>query len=96
MAIKTREELMQSISSLVGDSTDDNALALIEDIQDTLNNLTENSNTNWKEKYENNDKEWRNKYKERFFNGKTEEEFINEDETDVENSKPKRFEDLFK
>lgn len=69
MAIKTREEILNSISSIIGENTDDNSIELIEDITDTLTDFENKTkdNTNWKEKYENNDKEWRERYKQRFY-----------------------------
>lgn len=69
MAIRTRQEILDSISSIVGESTDDNTLTLIEDITDTLTDFENktNDNTNWKEKFETNDREWRERYKQRFY-----------------------------
>ena len=81
MAIKTHIELLESIKERFSENTDDETIALIEDISDTLNNyqtITEDS-TNWKEKYEENDKEWREKYKARFFNTEKIEEIENKE-----------------
>lgn len=100
MAIRTKEEILNSIKEIIGDNTDDNSLALIEDINDTYDDFTTRTNdsTNWKQKYEDNDKEWRNKYKERFYKGSTKkEEPIDDEELDVEDEKPKilTYENLF-
>lgn len=95
MAVLTREELMNAVRAHVGDDTSDSALALIENINDTVADYETRANgdgTDWKKKYEDNDKEWRNKYKERFFSGAP-------SGTDPEpDDKPKRmtFEELFK
>jgi hypothetical protein len=69
MAIKTKEEIIQAISGKLGD--DDEGLAILEDVSDTLANLeAEASDTiDWKAKFEENDKAWREKYKERFLSG---------------------------
>lgn len=69
--IKTKEELMDAIKEVIGDSEDDKALSLLEDVSDTLEDFkTKTSDaTDWKTKYEENDKEWRKKYRDRFFNG---------------------------
>ena len=70
MAIRSIEEIMDSLKTRVGEDTSDETLTFVEDIQDTLNNyksLTSDTE-NWKKKYEENDKEWREKYKARFFN----------------------------
>ena len=36
MAIRTREELMERVRAYVGEDTTDNALSLIEDVNDTI------------------------------------------------------------
>ena len=95
MAVRTKEEMLESVRARIGDDTSDDALSFIEDIQDTLNdyeNKTNGDGVNWKEKYEQNDKNWRTKYRERFFSGKSEEEY------DEPEDKPKKFtfDELFK
>ena len=70
MAILSQEEFMQAVQEIVGENTDDNSLAFVENMTDTYNNLSERANpngVNWEERYRQNDEEWRNKYKERFF-----------------------------
>lgn len=98
MAIKTREEILESIRKIVGDSTDDNTLQVLEDVTDTLTDF-ENKTANqtyWEDKYKENDKDWRKKYAERFYTGdprgsiKNNEPVIDEPE-----DKPTRFEELF-
>ena len=96
MAIKTREELLNDLNAFIGDSEDDSAIALIEDVTDTLTELESNNDSEkWKTKYEENDKAWRKKYKDRFFSKKDDEEEI-EDEIEDEEKTPKTFSDLFK
>lgn len=95
MAILKKDEIMQSIRDRIGADTSDEALAFIENIEDTLNdyeNKTKNDGINWKEKYEQNDAEWRTRYRERFFSGSPVEE------QEEPNDTPKRltFEQLFK
>lgn len=69
MAIKTQEELLNSIKGLLKDDTSDESIALLEDVTDTLAEMSTNKdNENWKQKYEDNDKQWRQKYRDRFFN----------------------------
>jgi hypothetical protein len=36
MAVRTREEILESIRNIVGDSTDDNTLQVLEDVTDTF------------------------------------------------------------
>lgn len=99
MAVRTREEILESIRNIVGDSTDDNTLKVLEDVTDTFTDFENKTadQTDWEAKYKENDEEWRKKYAERFYAGdpsilpKNDEPPINEPD-----DKPSRFEDLFK
>lgn len=96
MAIKSREELLKSLNTLIGDNSTDENLAILEDVTDTLKDYEEKTadKTDWKTKYEQNDAEWRKKYKERFLSG---EEIKDEHEEDVKkDSKSLTFDSLFK
>ena len=93
MAVLTREELMNRINAMIGESDDDSTLSFIEDVTDTLTDLENKANADgvdWKAKYEQNDAEWRKKYKDRFFNSGTEPEPEPEPEPD-----PITFDELF-
>lgn len=94
MAVRTTEELLESIKSRVGDSTEDADLEFLEDVTDTLSDLKEKSSgqEDWKAKFEENDKQWREKYRDRFFEKKDEEI----EEAEERDETPKTFEDLFK
>lgn len=92
MAIKTIDEILSSVSAIIGDNNSDEALTLLEDIQDTFN---DRDNTDWKQKYEENDREWRNRYKERFLSGDKSLD-PKDDEDEPEPEKPLTFENLFK
>lgn len=72
MAVKTKDEILQSVKSIIGESTDDNAIELLEDITDTINDYDEKTKEDWKAKYDELDESWKKKYKERFFNDDTE------------------------
>lgn len=96
MAIKSREDLLKSLNTLIGDNSTDENLAILEDVTDTLKDYEEKTadQTNWKTKYEQNDAEWRKKYKERFLSGET---IKDEQEEDVKkDSKLLTFDSLFK
>lgn len=70
MAVKTREEILEELRARVGEQTDDETIAFLEDVTDTLSDLEEKAKgdgTDWKAKYEENDGEWRKKYTERFY-----------------------------
>ena len=93
MAILTKEQLMESIKNRVGEDTSDEALTFIENVNDTIESMTNDKNTDWKAKYEENDAAWRQKYKDRFFNSSS------EDDDDVfeedDKKKPMTYEALF-
>lgn len=74
MAIRTMDELRNSLDIILNERTDDDALTFIEDFTDTVGELEKRAeeNVNWKEKYEENDREWREKYRKRFFEGNDE------------------------
>ena len=96
MAVKTREEILESVRARVGNQTDDETIAFIEDITDTLSDLetkVKGDGTDWKAKYEENDAEWRKKYTERFYSSdpNTDPEPPKPDDT----PKPKTFAELF-
>lgn len=96
MAIKSREELLKSLNTLIGDNSSDENLEILEDVTDTLKDYEEKTayQTDWKTKYEQNDADWRKKYKERFLSGET---IKDEQEEDViKDSKPLTFDSLFK
>lgn len=100
MAVRTIDEILESVKTRVGDSTEDADIEFIEDISDTLNDLISKASgqEDWKAKYEENDKTWREKYKERFFSTEENEKDELEDNKDIEmkDEKPKTFADLFK
>lgn len=103
MAIRTREEILNSIKERFSDDTSDETLSLIEDVTDTLTDYETRTkdSTDWKTKYEENDKEWRTKYKERFFNSDRDVDNIPPDSNIIDKEddtidEPKTFDDLFK
>lgn len=93
--IKPVEELMESLRSKIGEDTSDEALALLEDVSDTLGDLRTKAQdtTNWEQKYQENDSHWRKKYHDRFFSSEA------SDEDPLDETEPKasivKFEDLF-
>jgi hypothetical protein len=95
MAIKTKAELLELVKERIGDDTSDEALAIIEDVTDTLDDYETRvaDAGDWKARYEQNDADWRKKYKERFF-APTEEPEEPDEPEEVEEKRT--FEDLFK
>lgn len=94
--IKSKDEILTAIRGRIGEDTDDETLALIEDVTDTFNDLETRSSgqEDWKQKFEDNDKAWRQKYRDRFYSAVPD----SKDDDDFEEEKPKitRYEDLFK
>jgi hypothetical protein len=96
-----REQFMEKLKTLIGDSTDDNSLGVLQDFTDTFNGLeTKAKGTgqeDWKKKYEENDASWRTKYKDTFFSGKPDESFRNSNNSHSDNDIPSiTINDLFK
>lgn len=100
MSVKSREELLNDLNNVIGDSTEESALNLLEDFSDTLNDYEEKNKdkTDWKSKYEENDKAWKKRYKERFFNDGDNGDTGEDDDkpNDTNHNTPKTFADLFK
>lgn len=104
MAIKTREEIIQLVSDRIGDDNSDDALSLIEDVTDTLNDLetrVSGDGTDWKAEYDKLDNEWREKYKARFTDGDNNDNSNNNNNNDNNGGnddeiKSYKYEDLFK
>lgn len=101
MAVRTRDEILAAIRSRLGDDTSDDALTIIEDIDDTLKDYETRAGEDWKGKYDELDAQWRKRYRDRFFqksdNGGTNPEDVKDDnEKDLkEESEVKDFDELF-
>lgn len=89
MAVRTRDELITAVNTIIGETPNDNGLSLLEDISDTFASYDDTED--WKTKYEENDAEWRKRYKERFEGKKV---VVEESEDDNKKEKTK-FEELF-
>ena len=98
MAVKTREEIFESIKARLGEKPDDESISFLEDFTDTLDDFEKRAkgdNTDWKSKYEENDANWRKKYTERFFSVEPEPEPKPEPKPKPDDT-PRTFSDLFK
>ena len=101
MAVLNKEEFLSRLQERIGEDTSDEAMAFIEDMTDTFNDMETRSNgqsdEEWKTKYEELDKSWREKYKARFFNSETTPADVKgEQEDDVkDDAKEKTYADLF-
>ena len=96
--IKSKEDLLATVSARLEGDTSDEAIALFEDLSDTLTDMETKASgdgTDWKAKYEENDAEWRKKYKERFFNTSGNEDGIEDGNGGEEPPIKRTFDDLF-
>lgn len=97
MSVLSKEDLMNSLKSIIGENASDESITLLENVSDTIDDFETRTSgqADWKTKYEENDRAWRTRYTERFFNSDAEDEV---DEFLLPPEKPKalRFEDLFK
>lgn len=94
MSKLTKEEFMNALKTRIGDSTTDEDLNFLKDMNDTYDELEKASQdtTDWKTKYEENDANWRQRYRDTFFNKPDEDEDIDDDKA----KKPLTYESLFK
>lgn len=98
MAVKTREEILESFKSRLGENPDDESISFLEDVTDTFDDFEKRANgdgTDWKSKYEENDASWRKKYTERFFSDEPNPEPNPEPKPEPDDT-PRTFSDLFK
>lgn len=96
MAVLSKEDFLSRINERIGDDNSDEAIAFMEDMSDTYEDMANKitDSTDWKKKYEENDKAWRDKYKERFTSSHNEDEDLSGNDDDT--TSPKTFDDLFK
>lgn len=88
---RSKEELLKIVSDFIGETNTDDALSLLDDISDTIDNGSED----WEQKYYDNDKAWRERYKARFSETKTEEREETEETEENEGANPLTYENLF-
>ena len=72
MSVLNRDEYFSALHNMVGDDTSDDAIAFLENMSDTYNELENRANgdgENWKEKYNALDESWKKRYRHRFFTG---------------------------
>lgn len=99
MAVKSKDDILTEIKAKFGEDDSDDTLSFIEDISDTLDDMSDqlSKSGEWKDKYEQNDKEWRQKYRDRFFSKPIDEPDVTSDPvTEPATKKPMTYDDLFK
>lgn len=101
MAVRTRDEILSAIRALLGDDTSDDALTIIEDIDDTFRDYETSAGEDWRARYDELDGQWRKRYRDRFFQKAyneetTPEDVVDDNEEDLkEESETKSFDELF-
>lgn len=72
MATLNRDQYFETLSALVGERSDPEAIKALEDMTDTFNSLEKGNKgdgTDWEQKAKDIDKSWREKYRARFMRG---------------------------
>jgi len=104
---KSKDELIEQIKAVIGDNTSDEALALLEDVSDTMDDSQggstkelEDKIAELEKKVEETDASWRKKYADRFSNpspnpSPSEDGGTPQDDEVEEKEEPKTFEELF-
>lgn len=68
--VKSKEEIIASLKSIIGEDNSDEAITLLEDVTDTLsvdNSAITAELEEMKQKYTDLDNEWRKRYRDRFY-----------------------------
>lgn len=84
MAVRSYEEIMEMIRKRIGEDSSDEAIALIEDLSDTLQSGNADMVKQLTAEKEELDKTWRERYKARFFGGSDTNPVENLQETVIE------------
>lgn len=95
--ILTKDDLIESVRTRLGEDTSDEAISFLENVTDTINDYEDKAKgdgKDWKAEAERIDKEWREKYISRFNAPVDDKDEI--EHKDVEEKKIKSYEDLFK
>lgn len=94
--VKTKDEIMEEIRRYIGDRSDDQTIALIENISDTIDDYAAHSD--YDEKLMAVEAEWRRKYIDRFMNGgenKSEVKVETTEDEEKEKAEEIKIEDLY-
>lgn len=90
MAIRTRDEIIESLNNIFGDNNSDDVLNILTDVSDTLGSATDAQRiTELENQLAEQDANWRKKYRDAFMSG------ADEPDEPEKHNKPKKFEDLF-
>lgn len=93
MAVRTREEILNTLNTRFAGDNSDEVLGLIEDVTDTFKDLETRAagdGIDWHQRYTENDNQWRQRYRDRFMKPAPE-----PNEPEPEPERVKTFEELF-
>lgn len=97
MAVRTKDELMTALREVIGEDTSDEALTLVEDVSDTLDNVAAGiSEDEVNRRVAEIEETWRKKYRDRFFASNNEDGEIRDEEEEDEREEKTTYESLFK
>lgn len=103
MSVLEREKFFEAVQNRIGEDTSDEAIAFIEDMTDTYNDLETKAagdGVDWKQRYDELDEKWKKKYAHRFFSGGGTMRTVLAEEPDEEatedNGEKITYKDLFK
>lgn len=92
----SKEELLIKVKNYIGDDTSEEAVSLLEDVDDSM---SDSNDGEWEQKFHELDESWKQKYIERFGSGEPEqnkEDDSKEDESKEDDSEEeKTFDELF-
>lgn len=70
MAVLSRDDFFERLQARMGEDTSDDAIAFLEDMTDTYNEMEQRANgdgVDWEQRYHDLDNSWKEKYRHRFF-----------------------------
>lgn len=94
--VKTKDEIMEEIRAYIGDRADDQTIALVENISDTIDDYA--AHGDYDKKLMAVEAEWRRKYIDRFMNGgenKNEVEVEKTEDDEKDKAEEIKIEDLY-
>lgn len=94
--VKTKDEIMKEIREYIGDRSDDQTIALIENVSDTIDDYA--AHGDYDEKLMAVEAEWRRKYIDRFMSGGENKNEVEDEKTEDEEkdkSEEIKIEDLY-
>lgn len=100
MSVLSRDELLERTRTLLGERTDDEAIAFIEDVTDTYDSISDGNSGYTEEevtaKVNEVEEKWRKKYRDRFFGtGGNDDEDDDDLDDDNTNTEEVTIDDLF-